>query len=46
MHLLSAAALTNSGVWHIVFGIPVGAILFWFKRKKISAAAKNNNEVV
>ena len=47
IHLLSAAALIRSDfAWHIVFGIPVGAILFWFKRKKILAAAKNNNEVV
>jgi|GEM_PF-968665 len=46
IHLLSAAALTNGGTWHIMFGIPVGAILFWFKRKRILAAAKNNNEVV
>lgn len=47
IHLLSAAALIRSDfAWHVVFGIPVGAILFWFKRKRILAAAKNNNEVV
>lgn len=47
IHLLSAAALIRSDfAWHVVFGIPVGAILFWFKRKRILLTAKNNNEVV
>lgn len=45
IQLLSAAAYADRGVWHVMFSVPLGAILFWVKRKKITAAAKNNNEV-